>query len=114
MLLQALVRAGFRYADDARERLFVERFVTIHVRISQVFLVMSGSMFCLFFTGQPVRNLDEARRADTGRFARFFHALLKHGVYVAPSQFETGFISAAHSADDIGKTAQAMRAALAR
>jgi len=73
-----------------------------------------GSMFCLFFTGQPVRNLDEARRADTGRFARFFHALLKHGVYVAPSQFETGFISAAHSADDIGKTAQAMRAALAR
>ena len=71
-----------------------------------------GSMFCLFFTGQAVRNLDDAKTADTGHFARFFHSLLDTGIYVAPSQFETGFISAAHTEEDIAKTAQAVRDAL--
>jgi glutamate-1-semialdehyde 2,1-aminomutase len=71
-----------------------------------------GSLFCLFFTGRPVRQLDDARTADTGKFARFFHALLERGVYIAPSQFETGFISAAHTAGDIEQTARAVREAL--
>ena len=71
-----------------------------------------GSMFCLFFTGQAVRNLDDAKTADTGHFAHFFHSLLDTGIYVAPSQFETGFISAAHTEEDIAKTAQAVRGAL--
>jgi len=72
-----------------------------------------GSMFCLFFTGQPVRNLDDAKTANLEHFARFFHALMAQGVYLAPSQFETGFISAAHSAQDIEQTAKAVRQALA-
>jgi glutamate-1-semialdehyde 2,1-aminomutase len=71
-----------------------------------------GSMFCLFFTGRAVRNLDDAKTADLGHFARFFHALLARGIYIAPSQFETGFISAAHTAQDIEQTAHAMREAL--
>ena len=71
-----------------------------------------GSMFCLFFTDRPVRNLNDARKADLPRFARFFHALLERGVYIAPSQFETGFLSAAHTKQDIGETVQAVRAAL--
>jgi glutamate-1-semialdehyde 2,1-aminomutase len=71
-----------------------------------------GSMFCLFFADRPVRNLEDARKADLPRFARFFHALLERGVYIAPSQFETGFLSAAHTKQDIGETAQAVRAAL--
>ena len=71
-----------------------------------------GSMFCLFFTPGPVRNLDDARRADLPRFARFFHALLDAGVYLAPSQFETGFISTAHTEQDIAETARAVREAL--
>jgi glutamate-1-semialdehyde 2,1-aminomutase len=71
-----------------------------------------GSMFCLFFTGQAVRNLDDARTANLGHFARFFHAMLARGIYIAPSQFETGFISAAHSGQDIERTAHAMREAL--
>jgi glutamate-1-semialdehyde 2,1-aminomutase len=66
----------------------------------------------LFFTAGPVRNLDDAKRADLPRFARFFHALLKAGIYVAPSQFETGFISAAHTESDITETARALREAL--
>jgi glutamate-1-semialdehyde 2,1-aminomutase len=71
-----------------------------------------GSMFCLFFTERPVRNLDDAKTADLPRFSRFFHALLDRGVYIAPSQFETGFISAAHSEDDIAQTAEAVKKAL--
>ena len=71
-----------------------------------------GSMFCLFFTGRAVRNLDDARTADLPRFARFFHALLAKGIYLAPSQFETGFISSAHTEADINETARAVREAL--
>jgi len=71
-----------------------------------------GSMFCLFFTPGPVRNLDDAKRADLPRFARFFHALLDGGIYIAPSQFETGFLSAAHTEQDIEETARRMRDAL--
>jgi len=71
-----------------------------------------GSMFCLFFTEHPVRNLDDARTANLDRFARFFHAMMSRGIYLAPSQFETGFISAAHTEDDIAQTVQAMREAL--
>jgi glutamate-1-semialdehyde 2,1-aminomutase len=56
-----------------------------------------GSMFCLYFTPGPVHNLDDAKKSDTARFAKFFHACLQEGVYVAPSQFEAGFISLAHA-----------------
>jgi glutamate-1-semialdehyde 2,1-aminomutase len=65
-----------------------------------------GSMFCLFFTEKPVTNLTDAKTADTQAFARFFHYCLKNGVYVAPSQFETGFISLAHSQEDMSLTAE--------
>ncbi len=71
-----------------------------------------GSMFCLFFTGLPVHNLDDAKTADLKHFTRFFHGLLSRGVYIAPSQFETGFISAAHTTQDIEQTARAVREAL--
>ena len=72
-----------------------------------------GSMFCLFFTGQAVRNMDDSRTANLDHFARFFHAMLARGIYLAPSQFETGFISAAHTAQDLEETGRAMREALA-
>jgi glutamate-1-semialdehyde 2,1-aminomutase len=71
-----------------------------------------GSMFCLFFTERPVRNLEDARTADLPRFARFFHALLERGIYIAPSQFETGFLSAAHTPADLSATTRAMAEAL--
>ena len=71
-----------------------------------------GSMFCLFFTEEPVRNLDEAKKSDTAAFARFFHHCLDRGVYFAPSQFETGFISTAHTAQDIARTAEVAAEAL--
>ena len=72
-----------------------------------------GSMFCLFFTNGPVTDLDSARSSDTRRFAKFFHACLERGIYFAPSQFETNFISTAHSAADIEETAKVIRETLA-
>jgi glutamate-1-semialdehyde 2,1-aminomutase len=71
-----------------------------------------GSMFCLFFTKSAVRNLDDAKTSDLQHFARFFHAMLGRGVYLAPSQFETGFLSAAHTEQDIEQTAQALAESL--
>ncbi len=72
-----------------------------------------GSMFCLFFTGGPVRNLADAQRSDRPAFGRFFHRCLDEGVYLAPSQFETGFLSVAHTAADIEATLRTMERALA-
>ena len=72
-----------------------------------------GSMFCLFFASGPITDLAGARRSDLKMFARFFHACLKRGVYFAPSQFETGFISTAHTWADVERTVGVMREALA-
>jgi glutamate-1-semialdehyde 2,1-aminomutase len=72
-----------------------------------------GSMFCLYFTAGPVRNLDDAMRSDRAAFNRYFHACLDAGVYFAPSQFEAGFLSLAHTADDLAATARVAAAALA-
>ncbi len=66
-----------------------------------------GSMFCGYFTDQPVWNLADAMRSDRERFRKFFHGMLDAGVYLAPSQFEAGFISAAHSVEDIEQTIRA-------
>jgi glutamate-1-semialdehyde 2,1-aminomutase len=72
-----------------------------------------GSMFCLFFASGPIVDLAGAQRSDLTMFAKFFHACLKRGIYFAPSQFETGFISIAHTRDDIERTGAVIRDALA-
>jgi glutamate-1-semialdehyde 2,1-aminomutase len=72
-----------------------------------------GSMFCLFFTRDPVVDLASAKRSDPEKFARFFNACLERRIYFAPSQFETGFLSTAHSTEDIERTAAVVREALA-
>jgi glutamate-1-semialdehyde 2,1-aminomutase len=72
-----------------------------------------GSMFCLFFTEAEVTDLASAQSSDRAAFAAFFHACLKAGVYFAPSQFETGFTSTAHTADDVAATAAITARALA-
>ncbi|MED5471919.1 MAG: glutamate-1-semialdehyde 2,1-aminomutase [Verrucomicrobiota bacterium] len=72
-----------------------------------------GSMFCLFFTNSPVRDLDSATAAaESGSFKGFFHYCLKNGVFLAPSPYETGFISMAHSEEDILQTVQIIENAL--
>ena len=66
-----------------------------------------GSMFCGYFTGEPVHNVADAMKSDREKFKRFFHGMLEAGIYLAPSQFEAGFLSAAHTAADIEKTVSA-------
>lgn len=66
-----------------------------------------GSMFCGYFASEPVWNLADAMKSDRERFRKFFHGMLERGVYLAPSQFESGFISTAHTADDIERTIRA-------
>jgi glutamate-1-semialdehyde 2,1-aminomutase len=68
-----------------------------------------GSMFTFFFTPDPVTDWESAARGDKAEFARLFHFMLERGVYLAPSQFEAGFISTAHSAADIQRTVDAMK-----
>jgi glutamate-1-semialdehyde 2,1-aminomutase len=67
-----------------------------------------GSMFTTFFTDAPVANYEQAKRSDTTRFGSFFHHLLERGIYFPPSQFEAGFVSAAHTPEDIAYTSNAI------
>jgi glutamate-1-semialdehyde 2,1-aminomutase len=71
-----------------------------------------GTMFTTFFTGQPVTNWPSAKAADTRQFGLFFRAMLEGGVYLAPSQFEAGFLSSAHSEQEIDFTVRAAETAL--
>ncbi len=66
-----------------------------------------GSMFCAYFTDQPVNNLADAMKSDRERFARFFRGMLEEGIYLAPSQFEAGFLSLAHTPEDVDRTVAA-------
>jgi glutamate-1-semialdehyde 2,1-aminomutase len=66
-----------------------------------------GSMFCGYFTSETVHNLADAMKSDRERFKKYFHGMLNEGIYLAPSQFEAGFISAAHTSADIDKTVRA-------
>jgi glutamate-1-semialdehyde 2,1-aminomutase len=68
-----------------------------------------GSMFTIFFTPDSVTDYDTAKRSDTQMFREFFHWMLQRGIYLAPSQFEAAFVSAAHTEEDIRRTAGAAR-----
>ena len=68
-----------------------------------------GSLGCVFFTGTPVTDYASAQTSDTARFADYFRFLLNRGIYVAPSQFEALFLSAAHTPADLARTLDAVR-----
>lgn len=72
-----------------------------------------SGMFGLFFTEGPVHNYEDAKRSDLNKFARFHRGMLEQGIYLAPSQFEAGFTSLAHSEADIDRTVQAAREVMA-
>lgn len=75
----------------------------------------AGSMFTLFFTKEEkVESFNDVMTCDTGRFALYFNEMLKEGIYMAPSQFEAGFVSSAHSESDIENTIEKSRRVLAR
>jgi glutamate-1-semialdehyde 2,1-aminomutase len=68
-----------------------------------------SGMFGMFFTSGPVHNYEDAKASDTAKFGRYHRGMLEHGIYLAPSQFEAGFTSIAHTEEDIERTLQAAR-----
>jgi glutamate-1-semialdehyde 2,1-aminomutase len=68
-----------------------------------------GTMFSLFFTDKPVSDWPSAKTSDTARFAQYFHRMLEQGIYLAPSQFEAGFMSSVHRVEEIDQTIEAAR-----
>lgn len=66
-----------------------------------------------FFTGNSVHNYDDAKKSDLNKFARFHRGMLEKGIYLAPSQFEAGFTSLAHTDNDIEQTLAAAKEVLA-
>src|SRR5271156_2995665 len=72
-----------------------------------------GSLLTMFFTEQPVRNYADAKTSNSTRFAAFFQEMLKRGIFIAPSQYEALFVSAAHSDADIDRAIEAARESLA-
>jgi glutamate-1-semialdehyde 2,1-aminomutase len=71
-----------------------------------------GSMMCIFFTENPVNDFKSAVTSDTVLYGKYFHEMLKRGIYLAPAQFEALFVSAAHTKDDLDKTIKAHKEAL--
>jgi len=96
-----------------RTRALVEGLRGIAARRGVPFTADSaGSMFGFFFRAEPVRDFTAAKTADVELFRRFFHAALDRGVYLAPSAFEAGFLSAAHGDAELGATLERLDAAL--
>jgi glutamate-1-semialdehyde 2,1-aminomutase len=105
---------GWRLLETAGARFEELMSATLHeLKLPWVFHRV-GSMFCLFFSDEPVTDLASAKHSNTEKFASYFRACLERGVYFAPSQFETGFLSTAHTADEIERTAAVVREALAQ
>jgi glutamate-1-semialdehyde 2,1-aminomutase len=74
---------------------------------------VAGSLLTIFFTDQPVRNYADAKKSDSARFAAFFQEMLNRGIFIAPSQYEALFVSAAHTDADIDRAIAAARESLA-
>jgi glutamate-1-semialdehyde 2,1-aminomutase len=112
-MLELVQAPGFHEALDARTRLLCDGLQAVADGEGVPFSTnRAGGMFGLFFTGGKVESYAQATAADTALFNRFFHGMLKRGVYLAPSAFEAGVLSSAHSEQDIADTLEAARGAL--
>ena len=112
-MLELIQSLGFHAELERKTQLLADglRAVAIEAGVALTTNAVCG-MFGLFFTDQKVETFAQATRSDVAAFNRFFHAMLAGGVYFAPSAFEAGFVSAAHTDRDIADTLDAARAAL--
>ncbi|MBZ5544994.1 MAG: glutamate-1-semialdehyde 2,1-aminomutase [Acidobacteriia bacterium] len=119
------VAAGLKVLEIIHRRGFYERLEAVTEKLTEglkerasrcrvPFTVNRvGSMFTAFFTGEAVTDYSSAKRADAGRFAKFFRGLLKRGIYFPPSQFEAAFVSSAHGDEEVKETLRAAGKAMA-
>ena len=111
-MLELIQADGFHVELERRTRQLCEGLLAAAREAAVPFSVNHVcGMFGLFFTSEKVETYTQATRCDVAAFNRFFHAMLKQGVYLAPSAFEAGFMSAAHTEKDIAETLLAARAA---
>ncbi|MVN75348.1 glutamate-1-semialdehyde 2,1-aminomutase [Hymenobacter sp. HMF4947] len=101
---EQLEATSARLADGTRQ---IAKELGLNYTVNRV-----GSMFSLFFTPEPVHNLEDAKKADLPAFGRYFHAMLKRGIYLAPSQFEALFVSTAITDELVEKYLLACRESL--
>lgn len=103
-MLKVVRRPGFYEKLEEKSDWFAAEMAGILARVGvPTVLNRVGSMMTCFFTPDPVRDYESALRADTDRYGRYFRAMLDGGVWLAPSQFEAAFISAAHGRDHLEK-----------
>lgn len=111
--LELLQRPGsYEYLDKITKRLSEGLLQIAKETGHAVYGGSIGGMFGLFFTGDPVHNYEDAKKSDLVKFSRFHQGMLERGVYLAPSQFEAGFTSLAHSDAEIDRTLAAAREVL--
>jgi len=105
--LGLLAQAGF-YQELERKSVYLESLLApvAHKYADKLCFQRCGSMFCLFFRKGPITCFEQAQQCDTAAFARFFHAMLERGIYLPPGQFETCFLSAAHTQKDLERLAE--------
>jgi glutamate-1-semialdehyde 2,1-aminomutase len=114
-MLEIIQEPGFHADLERKTRLLADGMLAVAIDAGVPFSVNHVcGMFGLFFTAEKVETYTQATACDVPAFNRFFHAMLERGVYLAPSAFEAGFMSSAHSEQDIADTLQAARAALRR
>ena len=101
---EALNALAEKFVGELR-RVLVESGVAGHINAH-------GSLATLFFCAGPVRNYDDAKRADTAKYAGFFRELLNRGIFLSPAQFEAMFVSMAHTPENIAATVVAVRESL--
>jgi len=112
--LKLVEQEGFQEKIESTTRLLVEGLAAEAKKAGVAFSAQSiGSMFGLYFRSSAPKNFAEVMQCDKARFNRFFHAMLERGVYLAPSAYEAGFVSAAHGSAEIDATLAAARGAFA-
>jgi glutamate-1-semialdehyde 2,1-aminomutase len=110
--LKLVEQEGFQEKIESTTRLLVEGLAAEAKKAGVAFSAQSiGSMFGLYFRAAPPKDFAEVMQCDKTRFNRFFHAMLERGVYLAPSAYEAGFVSAAHGSAEIDATLAAARGA---
>jgi glutamate-1-semialdehyde 2,1-aminomutase len=108
-MLRQLQIPGFHKNLNEKSQRFVDALkTTVNRRHWPVTINHTGSMLTIFFTNKPVIDYETAKSSDTKAYAKFFHGMLKRGVFIAPSQFEAMFVSSAHTIDDLSATTDAV------
>lgn len=110
--LEELLRPGVWDAMAHRSEMLVQGIMdAARASSTKATINRAGTMFTTFFNDLPVTNWSDAKRSNTAAYASFFHALLEQGVYLAPSQFEAGFMSTAHGDEEVQTTLTAIERA---